>query len=119
MLEIKPRIIIDNLKKETKLIYYKSSGPGGQRKNKKETAVKLYHIPTGIKVIATEFRSQAENRKLAFNRLKKRLTELYKRKKRRIPTSMPQQIKEEILRRKKMHSEKKKIRRKVKIPLEY
>lgn len=110
---------ISNLEKDTKVFYYRSSGPGGQRKNKKETAVRLHHIPTGIKVIATEFRSQAENKKQAFRRLRIKLTKFYKRKRPRIPTSAPQALKEEILKKKKIRSEKKKLRHKVEIPLEY
>lgn len=110
---------LKNIEKDTKVIFYKSSGPGGQRKNKRETAVKLHHIPTGIKTIATEFRSQSENKKQAFRRLKKKLTEFYKRKKRRIPTSMPYAIKEKILKRKKIRSERKKSRKKVEIPQDY
>ena len=55
---------------------YRSSGPGGQRKNKVETAVRLKHLPSGFTVIATEHRSQAENRKLALERLRERLIKL-------------------------------------------
>jgi len=111
--------VLANLERETKVIFYKSTGPGGQRKNKKETSVKLYHVPTGLKTIATESRSQANNKKLAFRRLKKKLSEFYKRKKPRIATSLPRAIKEKILKRKKIRSEKKKSRKQVEIPLEY
>ncbi|MFH1656012.1 MAG: peptide chain release factor-like protein [Candidatus Omnitrophota bacterium] len=111
--------VLANLERETRVIFYKSTGPGGQRKNKKETSVKLYHIPSGLKVIATESRSQANNKKLSFRRLKKKLSEFYKRKKKRIPTSMPRVIKEDVLKRKKLRSEKKKFRKKVEIPADY
>ena len=119
MKNAKLKNVLSNLEKETKVVYYKSSGPGGQRKNKRETAVKLYHVPTGIKVIATESRSQSENKNLAFRRLKKKLTELFKRKKLRIPTSLPQTVKEKIKKVKKIHSEKKKLRKKIKTLPEY
>jgi ribosome-associated protein len=76
----------ETLEKEVVLEPYRAPGPGGQRKNRKETAVRLTHPPSGITVVASERRSQAQNREVAFNRLIKKLTQFNRPRKRRIPT---------------------------------
>ncbi|HUW22784.1 MAG TPA: peptide chain release factor-like protein [bacterium] len=99
--------------RDIRIEYYRSRGPGGQRKNKKETAVRIRHIPTGITAIATESRSQARNRQLALKRLNERLERLKRKKKRRIPTKISVSTKERILKEKRLRSEKKKLRHKI------
>jgi protein subunit release factor B len=105
-------IDVEVLKKQVTVETYRSSGPGGQRKNKVETAVRLKHLPSGITIIATEHRSQAENRKLAFERLRERLIKLNRPRKRRIPTSISLKVIEKIKKEKKIHSKKKRLRQK-------
>ncbi len=49
---------------------YRASGPGGQKRNKTSSAVRLRHEPTGLIVIAEESRSQHENKAKALKRLR-------------------------------------------------
>ena len=100
------------LKKQVVVETYRSRGPGGQRKNKVETAVRLKHLPSGVTVVATEHRSQSENRKLAFERLRERLIKLNRPKRRRIATSLPMTAVEKRMEEKKIRSGKKRLRQK-------
>jgi protein subunit release factor B len=103
------------LKKQVVVETYRSRGPGGQRKNKTETAVRLKHLPTGITVIATEHRFQSQNLKLAFDRLRECLLKLNRPRKRRIPTSVPLGVVETKKEEKKIHSAQKRLRQKIPI----
>ncbi len=58
---------------EFKIETMRASGPGGQHVNKAETAVRITHLPTGIKAVAQEERSQHLNRKLAMSRMNRLL----------------------------------------------
>ncbi len=111
---MRPRFDTDPqvLKKQVILETYRSRGPGGQRKNKVETAVRLKHLPSGVTAVATEHRSQSENRKLAFERLRERLIKLNRPRRRRIPTSLPLGAVEKRMEEKKIRSTKKHLRQK-------
>src|SRR5580693_7790500 len=52
---------------------YRASGPGGQKRNKTSSAVRLRHLPSGLIVIAEESRSQHENKARALRRLRQAL----------------------------------------------
>jgi len=98
-----------SLEKESEVEFFRGSGPGGQRRNKVETGVRLRHA-SGIVVEAVDSRSQAQNKETAFVRLKERLDELQKPKKRRKPTKVPARAKRVRLKEKRALSEKKQRR---------
>lgn len=60
----------DRLQGECEVTRTRRSGPGGQHRNKVETAIVLEHRPTGVRAEAAERRSQPENLKVALFRLR-------------------------------------------------
>ena len=64
---------IGQLLSECTMTRGRRSGPGGQHRNKVETAIRIRHTDTGIQAEATERRSQAKNRSMAIFRLRVRL----------------------------------------------
>lgn len=69
-LEEKDFVIPDS---DIKIEYSRASGPGGQNVNKRETAVRLVHIPSGLSVHANGERSQEQNRERALSILRAKI----------------------------------------------
>ncbi len=90
---------------------YCSSGPGGQNVNRRETAVRLRHRPSGVVVTCQRERSQFRNKQIALAQLRRKLQLLNRKRRRRIPTVMPVGVRETILERKRRQSLKKSLRR--------
>ncbi len=59
--------------KDIEISIAKSGGPGGQNVNKRETAVRIVHIPTKLSVHVTSERSQAQNKEKALDILRGKL----------------------------------------------
>lgn len=66
--------------KEIKIETMRGKGPGGQHKNKTDSAVRATHIPTGISV-SVDGRHQRKNKRLALRELRRRLERLAKQAK--------------------------------------
>ena len=65
-------------KSDLRIDTLRGSGAGGQHRNKTDSAVRITHKPTGLVGYAEDERSQARNKKLAFQRLTDKLVPLMK-----------------------------------------
>ncbi len=100
----------DALLAECDFDFFRSTGPGGQNVNKRDTAVRLRHRPSGIVVVAREERSQHQNRRVALERLRAKLRKLTQREAPRIPTKVSRAVRERTLDEKRKRSETKRMR---------
>lgn len=64
--QLADRDLLEQCRVET----YRASGPGGQKRNKTDSAVRIRHTPTGICATAADSRSQHDNRARALARLR-------------------------------------------------
>jgi protein subunit release factor A len=76
----------ETLEREVSVEVFRASGPGGQHVNRTESALRLFHPPSGVVVIAQDSPSQHRNREIAFERLTERLERLNHVPKRRVAT---------------------------------
>ncbi|WP_298269562.1 peptide chain release factor-like protein [Geobacter sp.] len=95
---------------DLKIEFIRGSGPGGQHRNVTETGVRIRHLPTGIVVQASESRSQARNREVAMERLRKALERRARRAKPRVATRVPNAEKKRRLEDKKRRAQAKRLR---------
>jgi len=100
-----------DLEGECEITAYRSSGPGGQKKNKTESSVRARHRSSGIIRIATESRSQSANRLLALDRIRQALEARDRRPKPRRATQPTLSSRERRLVEKSRRSEQKAMRR--------
>ncbi len=61
---------------------FRASGPGGQHVNRRETAVRVSHLPTGIVVSSQNERSQGDNKRMAMDVLRSKLQRIKEEKER-------------------------------------
>ncbi|HEY4512990.1 MAG TPA: peptide chain release factor-like protein [Candidatus Paceibacterota bacterium] len=73
---------------DLKIEFAKSGGPGGQNVNKRETAVRIVHIPTNLSAHAATERSQEQNRELAMGMLRAKIFKKSQEEKKSIEESM-------------------------------
>jgi len=73
---------------DLKIEFSRASGPGGQNVNKRDTAVRIVHIPTNISVHAATERSQEQNRELALAILRAKIFKKAMAEKKSIEESM-------------------------------
>ncbi len=95
------------LDRDTTISFFIGSGPGGQNRNKRETGVRLTHLPSGLVVTSVKERSQAQNRADAMSKLRERLRAMMHVEKPRRPTRPSRGSKRRRLEGKRQTSDKK------------
>ena len=88
LVEVLPEIRVEESEikirpEELKVEFYRASGPGGQYVNKRETSVRITHLPTGIVVSCQSERLQGENREKAIEMLLAKLYQLKEEEKKK------------------------------------
>jgi protein subunit release factor A len=99
-----------HLEREVRTDTFRASGPGGQHLQRTESAVRLTHLPSGVVVVASDTRSQARNREIAFERLVLKLRRLNTRPKPRVATRPTRAARERRLEAKRRRATAKRMR---------
>jgi peptide chain release factor 2 len=98
LVEVLPQIEDVDLKNieineaDLKFDFFRSSGPGGQNVNKRETAVRVVHLPTGLSASCQTERFQAQNREKALHLLKIKLFNLLQQQKNKERNVLKQKV---------------------------
>jgi ribosome-associated protein len=92
---------------------FRSSGSGGQHVNTTDSAVRLIYKPCKIVVTSQKERSQYLNKMHCIKKLREKVALLNYRAPKRIATRVSKSVKEEGLKKKSKHSNKKNLRKKV------
>ncbi len=103
----------DVLEREVVVEVFRASGPGGQHVNRTESALRLFHPPSGVVVVAQDSPSQHRNRDIAFERLIERLVRLNHVPRKRVPTKPTRASRERRIGEKKLRGVTKRGRGKV------
>ncbi len=98
-------------RREMEISRLKGGGPGGQNKNKRETGIRIKHVPSGLVVMATERRSQGQNLEKAMERLSVKLEHLQHRPKDRKKTKPTRASQQRRLQQKQRNARRKQNRR--------
>lgn len=96
---------------ECRVETFAAGGPGGQHQNRTESAVRLVHLPTGLRVVARDERSQHRNRSLALERLRAALEAHNHAPEPRKKTRVPARERRKRLEKKRRRSRKKDLRK--------
>jgi len=90
---------------------HRASGPGGQHRNKSETAIRLVHLPSGVTAEGNDERSRTQNLRIALARLREKLAKRAYRPPPRHATRPTRAAKERRIESKKKNAAKKASRR--------
>lgn len=96
---------------ECRVETFAAGGPGGQHQNRTESAVRLVHEPTGIRVVARDERSQHRNKAVALTRLRRALEVHNHRPELRKDTRVPRRERRKRREQKARRSAVKRLRR--------